>query len=202
MNENDERAILLLAAGSSSRMGQSKQLLLINEKSLLTHTVEKVIESNTGNLYVVLGSQHEAHRELLKDKPVDIIFNPQWQAGIGSSIKTGLRHVLSVNPKTDAIIIMVCDQPMLQPHHLKSLIEKYQKTQASIVASAYSGTMGVPALFNRKHFDAILNLRDDEGAKKIIQHPCETVDFPEGYFDMDTAEDYKNFLHQHSKKMP
>lgn len=198
-----EIAIILLAAGSSSRMGQSKQKLLIEGKPLLAHAVEIALKSNTGKVIVVLGSEEETHRELLKSLQVNMITNPRWQTGMGSSIKAGLNHVLSSNPKTEAVIIAVCDQPLLQPHHFKMLIAKQQQTKAPIVASAYSNTKGVPALFKREIFGEILELNDPEGAKKVIQqHPAEVIDFSDGAIDLDTPEDYKNFLHQHSKKMP
>ncbi|MFZ2906841.1 MAG: NTP transferase domain-containing protein [Cyclobacteriaceae bacterium] len=201
--ELNKSAILILAAGSSSRMGQSKQQLLIDGQALLFHTVAVALQSSVRNISVVLGSRFEEHREILKGKQVDIIFNANWKTGIGSSIKTGLRHLLSKKPKTEAAIIMVCDQPLLRPQHLKMLFEKHHHTKATLVASAYSGTVGVPALFASRHFDEILELKDDEGAKKIIhQYPIETIDFPEGAIDLDTPEDYKKFLHTTQKKCP
>jgi molybdenum cofactor cytidylyltransferase len=195
-------AILILAAGSSSRMGQSKQKLLIEGKALLVHAVETALKSKAGKVTVVLGSEEEKHRQVLKGLPIALISNPGWQAGMGSSLKKGLQHVMSGNPATEAILVMVCDQPLLQPDHLQSLVKQYRKTGSLIVASAYSNTAGVPAIFSHKLFNEILQLHDEEGAKKIIrQHAAATVDFPGGDVDLDTPEDYQNFLQQHSKKM-
>jgi molybdenum cofactor cytidylyltransferase len=199
----NEIVIILLAAGSSSRMGKPKQQLLIEGKSLLIHSVEIAIKSDVGKVVVVLGSDEEAHRKILNDLSVQVILNPQWQSGMGSSLKAGLKHVLATNPETDAVIVMVCDQPLLTSNHLNSLIQKYRKTNALLVASAYSNTNGVPALFHHQLFDEILNLSDEHGAKKIIQkHQAEVVDFPDGAIDLDTPDDYKTFLEQRSKKMP
>lgn len=199
---NTEIAIILLAAGPSSRMGQSKQQLLIEGKSLLIRSVEIASKSDVGKVVVVLGFDEEAHRKILNDLSVQVIFNSHWQTGMGSSLKAGLKHVLTTNPKTDSVIVMVCDQPLLTSTHLNSLIQKYRKTNALLVASSYSDTNGVPALFNHQLFDEILNLSDEHAAKKIIQkHPVETIDFPEGAIDLDTPEDYKTFLQQRSKKM-
>ena len=199
---NNEIAIILLAAGPSSRMGQSKQQLIIDGKSLLVHSTENAIRSDVGKVIVVLGAEEEAHRKILKGLSVDVIFNSHWQTGMGSSLKAGLNHVVTNNPKTDAVIVMVCDQPLLTVAHINSLIQKYRKTNALLVASAYSNTIGVPALFNHKLFHEILNLTDDHGAKKIIQkHQAQIVDFPNGTIDLDTPEDYKTFVQQQSKKM-
>ena len=198
-----ELAIILLAAGPSSRMGQPKQQLLIDEKTLLARAVEIALKSGIGKIIVMLGSQEETHRQLLKEMPVDTIFNAQWQKGMGSSLKTGLQNVISNNPKTEAIIVMVCDQPLLQVEHIQALIRKYKETNSLIIASAYASTMGVPVLFNQKLFTEIFELQDDQGAKKIIQQhhdQVETIDFPEGAVDLDTPEDYYNFVQ--SKKMP
>jgi molybdenum cofactor cytidylyltransferase len=200
--DGGELALILLAAGSSSRMGQPKQQLLIEGKSLLIHSVEIAIKSDVAKVVVVLGSDEEIHRKTLNNFSVEVALNSRWQTGMGSSLKEGLKHVLTNNPKTDAVIVMVCDQPLLTSGHLNSLIEKYRKTNALLVASTYSNTNGVPALFNHQLFGEILNLNDEHGAKKIIQkHQADTVDFPEGAIDLDTQEDYKTFLQQRSKKM-
>jgi molybdenum cofactor cytidylyltransferase len=195
-------AIILLAAGASSRMGQSKQQLLIEGKPLLVHSAEIAIRSDAAKVIVVLGSQEEAHQKILSHVAVDIIFNSRWQTGMGSSLKTGLSKAISNNPETEAILVMVCDQPLLTVEHINSLIQKYRKTNAILVASAYANTLGVPALFSRELFKEILNLSDEQGAKKIIQkYAVETVDFPEGSIDLDSTEDYKTFLQQHAKKI-
>jgi molybdenum cofactor cytidylyltransferase len=197
-----EIAIILLAAGSSSRMGQSKQQLPIYGKSLLAYSAEIAMKSDVAKVIVVLGSEEEAHRKILKDLSVDIVVNSKWQTGMGSSLKAGLKHIINNNPKTEAAIVMVCDQPLLTSDHINSLIQKYRKTNALLVASSYSNTNGVPALFSHKLFDDILNLSDEHGAKKIIQqYPVETIDLPEGTIDLDTPEDYKTFLQLRSKKM-
>lgn len=200
--QEGEVVIILLAAGSSSRMGQAKQQLVIDGKSLLVHSVETALQSDVDKVIVVLGSEEEVHRKVLNDLSVDIVINPWWQSGMGSSLKAGLSHVISNNPETNAVIVMVCDQPLLTTDHLKTLITKYRKTNATLVASSYANTLGVPALFSRLLFAEILNLGDEQGAKKIIHNnTAEVVDFPEGNIDLDTAEDYKNFLQQRAKKI-
>jgi molybdenum cofactor cytidylyltransferase len=197
-----ELSVIILAAGASSRMGQSKQKLAIAGASLLAQTIETAISSNLGNVVVVLGSEEKEHRKLINQK-AEIVVNSNWESGMGSSLKTGLRHVLSDHPQTEAVIILVCDQPLLTSQHLKLLTEKHKKTKSSIVASAYAGIMGVPALFHHKHFEELSGLEDDQGARKIIQqHVVEAIAFPEGAIDLDTPEDYKNFLQRNSKKMP
>ena len=188
--------ILILAAGSSSRMGQSKQMLLIKDEPLLRRTVRTALSTNGGNIIVVLGSVYEEHLPMISDMPVDIVHNEQWDKGIGSSLKAGLRYIVN-SELAEALMILVCDQAFVTGEYLDKLINAYRKhTQSSttIVASKYGNTVGVPAIFDKVHFDELLALEDDKGAKKVIMSHSEglyTVDFPEGILDIDTPEDYE-----------
>lgn len=199
VNDQDELsvAIVLLAAGSSSRMGQSKQLLQINREPLLLHTTKAALASGVKNVVVILGAHEQVHRDVINNLPITIITNHYWKSGMGSSIKTGMNNLLRLFPETAAVIIMVCDQPAITGNHLRMLIQKFEDTKGPIIASAYADTAGVPVLFARPFFSNILMLRDEQGAKKIIQQfstQVNTVDFPGGLHDLDTAEDYKNFI--------
>lgn len=188
---------IVLAAGSSSRMGRSKQLLEINGEPLLRRCVRISLAVNPGNIVVILGANEKPHREIISQLPVHIISNYYWKTGMGSSIKTGLNYLLQSGAELDAVIILVCDQPALTAEHLRKLTDKFIKTKKSIIASLYSNSSGVPVLFGRSFFSNLLLLGDDQGAKKIVhQFPdqVETVDFPQGAFDLDTEEDYQNYL--------
>lgn len=196
--EDESRiSIILLAAGSSSRMGQSKQLLEVNGTPLLLLSVRAALESGAQSVNVILGSNELAHREIIRNQPVSVISNHYWKSGMGSSIKAGLNHIVRKYSDTEAVIIMVCDQPSINAAHLRGLMSAYKISRSPIVASAYSKTAGVPALFSRAFFSNILMLKDEQGAKKIIEQFPEqlvTVAFPEGSLDLDTGEDYQNYL--------
>jgi molybdenum cofactor cytidylyltransferase len=188
--------IIVLAAGSSSRMRQSKQLLAIDQETLLHRATRAALNSGADHIAVVLGANRDAHQKIIKSLPVDIVLNKTWQTGMGSSIKAGLRH-LSSQYDLDAVLVMVCDQPKVNGAHLLSLIETFKASDKSIAASHYNHLPGVPAIFAHRHFDEILKLGDQEGAKGIIlKNPAltELVNFPEGSIDLDTPEDYEQFL--------
>lgn len=188
--------LIILAAGSSSRMGQSKQLLKIKGEPLLLRTVRVAVESGIGPVIVVLGAQEAVHRKVLETLNVEIAVNTRWEAGMGSSIKAGLRHLINHFPNTEAAMIMVCDQPLITIDHLNQLVHTFVKSHKKITASFYSGTSGVPVIFHKSLFPEILNLSDQQGAKKILsQHHelIQTINLPEGAFDLDTPEDMKNF---------
>lgn len=188
--------IILLAAGSSARMGRSKQLLTMGSEPLLTRSTKVILEAGFKNVIVVLGSNQKEHEEIIHDLPVVIVYNHDWQKGIGSSIKVGLIHLTRRVPETAAAMITVCDQPLLGAAHLKNIASQYQDKSSRIVCSFYSGVGGVPALFDKSLFPDLLSLKDEQGAKKIIrQFPDITakVDFPGGEIDLDTMDDYSTF---------
>ncbi len=189
-------SLILLAAGSSSRMGQSKQLLLIENEPLLLRSTKAALASSFENVIVVLGAQEKEHRSVIAHLPIQIVLNRNWEDGMGSSLKKGLNHLLEVFPETQAIVIMVCDQPLLTASHLDKIIAVNKQTNRSIVASHYSNSAGVPALFDKSVFPELLNIDDNQGAKKVInQHPelLALVDFYGGEIDLDTWQEYQDF---------
>lgn len=189
--------IILLAAGSSSRMGQSKQLLEIGGEQLLLKSTQVALQSIAEKVIVVLGANESAHRKVIEQLPCEIIVNEDWQLGMGSSLKKGLAELLLIAPKLEAVLVMVCDQPLLTSEHLNQIIKKFKLAKSQIVASYYSGSAGVPALFDKSLFEKLLNAEDQAGAKKIlIQHKevVQTIDFAQGAIDLDTPEDYQTFI--------
>jgi molybdenum cofactor cytidylyltransferase len=189
--------IIILAAGASTRMGRSKQLLEIEGEALLCRCAKVALRVNPNNIVVILGANEKPHRDILEKLPVQIVSNYYWKTGMGSSIKTGLNYLLQSGAELDAVILMVCDQPALTSEHLLKLVQKFEEKQAAIIASAYDNSSGVPALFGRSFFSNLLLLSDDHGAKKIIQQfprQVETVEFPKGSIDLDTEEDYQDYL--------
>lgn len=190
-------AAVILAAGSSSRMGQSKQTLDIHGEKLLIRTIQTVMRAGVSRVIIVLGSEEKAHRDLIKELRVDIIHNTGWQRGMGSSLKAGLRQLISNDPSTEVVVVSVCDQPLLSPENIQALINRYKETGKAVIASEYSGAPGVPALFHKSYFERLMRLPDDQGAKKIIlENIGETslVPFPGGEVDLDTMEDYRSYL--------
>jgi molybdenum cofactor cytidylyltransferase len=194
---NREIAILLLAAGSSSRLGRSKQLVSIKGQPLLLKSMNAAIESGIENIIVVLGANEQEHYQVIKDAGVQVVVNTAWKKGMGNSLKVGLSYLLQQTPKAEAVITMVCDQPLINSDQLLKLIFEYESSESTIVASFYQGVAGVPVLFDRTLFSELLLLPDDAGAKKIIQqhpHLVKTVPFPGGEIDIDTEDDLRKFL--------
>jgi molybdenum cofactor cytidylyltransferase len=186
-----ESAILILAAGSSSRLGQSKQLLQYQGQSLLQRT-SSLACAICRQVVVVLGSNFDNHAKEIANLSAYVVNNQDWQKGMGHSLKVGVKEILSRWPTAKAILVLVCDQPRLTQQHLELLIEWAANVPQSIVCSSYGTTLGVPALFKKEMFPKLLEIADNEGAKKLIQQHAEqvvSIPFRGGEIDIDTPED-------------
>ncbi|WP_407427830.1 NTP transferase domain-containing protein [Arcticibacter sp.] len=194
----EDYAIIILAAGSSSRMGRAKQLLKIHDKTLLKHTIDEAKILLPSAVYVVYGANADAiSSELASDSSISICYNASWREGMASSIKTGLKAVQGSNPSVKGCLISVCDQPFLTAQVFARLISAHEKTPRSIVASVYNDTAGVPVLFDSHYFPLLMALSGQEGAKKILSNPTVQVvhiPFPNGDIDLDTPGDYHRYL--------
>lgn len=188
--------LIILAAGNSSRLGSPKQLLPVQHGNLLQHAVQVALNVIKEHVIVVLGAHVSLLEPVLKNQPVHIVHNEQWQEGIAASITSGLHALLSLQPHVQAALFMVCDQPYVTPSLLQQIIETHHQTGKAIIASAYKDITGTPALFDKTIFPQLLALKGDTGAKKIIaanRHLVETVPFPKGAIDIDTMEDYNSY---------
>ncbi|WP_205510661.1 nucleotidyltransferase family protein [Longitalea arenae] len=188
--------IVILAAGASTRLGQPKQLLPWQGSTLLRHAVETALAVTT-NPVVVTGANAESLASAIDAGKAKIVYNPDWQEGIASSIRCGLQTLLNRTPAPDQVIFMVCDQPFVSPELLLELINERQNTGKPIVASAYAGTLGIPALFDSTLFAQLLDLQGDTGAKQLIKaNPGNTAEvlFPQGNIDIDTVGEYEALM--------
>ena len=189
-------ALLLLAAGSSQRMGAAKQLLTVGNTTLLGHAIDMALQSNVNQIYCVIGAHAKKIKTSIEDQPIEIIVNPNFANGLSSSIITGLTHITSSPLSFDAILIMLADQPLINDSYLNKLIEGYIKNPTKIIASDYGHNTGVPAIFPRTFFDQLLKLEGDVGAQSILNNNREAIIKMEckSLLDIDTKEDYLNFL--------
>ncbi len=188
--------VILLAAGASIRLGEPKQLLKLQGETLLRRSAKTAL-SVSNRVVVTLGSQIEMLRTEIEDLPVEIVENNDWETGMSSSIKVGLKKFLDDPDELKAVIVMVCDQPLVNENLLEKIISKFQEIDAPIVACQYRNTLGVPALFHKNLFPELLALDSQTGAKRLIKkYHAQTaaISFSEGAFDVDTPADYENLL--------
>lgn len=187
---------IVLAAGSSSRLGEPKQFLRYQEETLIRRAAGAAIDAGCWPVVVVSGAAHERVERELEPLAVHVRHNENWGQGIGSSIRIGAESALDLCPSLDALLVMVCDQPFVTAELLAALIDAGSASPARAVACAYGDAFGVPVLFRRKHFTALAALGDEQGAKSLLSalgSELVVIPFPEGKVDIDTPAD----VHEH-----
>jgi molybdenum cofactor cytidylyltransferase len=187
-------AILILSAGSSTRMGTTKQLLPIGNKTLLGLSIENALQTNAKKVFCVLGSNAENIKNSISQYDIEIIINPNFKEGLSSSIVEGLNHIDNTN--FDAVLIMLSDQPKIDSNYINLLILSSEKKPTQIIASQYEKTIGVPAIFPKKYFKQLQQLEGDKGAKDFLNtYKAQVISIKsDKLIDIDTQEDYLNFL--------
>ena len=189
---------VILAAGSSSRLGQPKQLLLFNGKTLLRNAIEAAVALEDNTTLVITGAEHDQLLPEIPTSNVTVLNNPHWQEGMGSSISLAIKYILEESPDCMTFIVTVCDQPYLSSAIFQQLIQELDKTDKGVVASGYADTVGSPVLFTRQYFDDLSKLTGEQGAKSILskhQQDLSVVQFPKGSVDIDTRQAYNDLLY-------
>lgn len=189
-------AILVLAAGTSSRMQSMKQLEKINGTTLLNISLEKAIQLQKHDVYCVLGANATQIEKSIVNKEVTCIYNENYSQGLSTSIVTGLNYFIKKTLNYEAVFILLADQPAIAIDYLKSMVQLHQKNPKKIIASKYGNSYGVPALFPQIYFNDLLEIQKDKGAKKFMENnrtKIVTSDLKTDFTDIDTVEDLNMF---------
>jgi len=162
--------VVLLAAGGSSRLGQPKQLVPIEGEALVRRTARRLLSLKPASLIVVSGCESAAVDVQLSDLPLQVVYNPDWQKGIGTSIAFGVQHL----PKeVKGVLIMLCDQWGVNKEDLKHLFEVWATDISVVVTASWkdknSNVFGPPAIFPGTLIHELVDLTADQGAKRIIE---------------------------------
>lgn len=193
-------AVVILAAGASSRMGQAKQNLMWGKQTLLQHSIENALRAEVGAVFVVLGANAKKIDDSIKNYPITILHNSNWQTGMGSSI--ALAAETATNKGFESLLIMLCDQPKVDALFLQRLVNKFEDSHAKLVATLYVTKHrnltknGVPAIFDEEFFPLLRQLNNDVGARSILNdgaHELEVIIPDSTLFDIDTLDDYAKY---------
>jgi len=163
---------ILLAAGMSKRMmGENKLAKKFKDIALINHSVNNILYSNVDKIIIVLGFQKEIIEKIIsKNEKISFVFNKHFESGIASSIKIGLDHL----PKnTDNFFICLGDMPNVNKDIYNKLIKS--KHNNEVVIPTFKGKLGNPILFSKSVKDILMNVKDDMGAKKIIDKKKQKV---------------------------
>lgn len=189
-----QTGIIILAAGASTRLGKPKQLLVFKGNTLLQLAAEAAMAANVGPIVVVVGAHSNAILPHIHQLPIAIVYNEQWQQGMGSSIGAGMKKMCELYPTITSVLLMLCDQPFADATLLRKMVQLQADTGKGIVACTYGQTAGVPALFTNKYFAELKQLKGHDGAKTILLQQAEDLallPFPQGVVDIDTMQDYQ-----------
>ena len=197
MAETKNIAVVILAAGESSRMRQAKQLLPWGTSTLLGKAIKEALQSNSEKVYVVLGAKAETIQMQFNATDVTWILNKNWKNGMGSSISCAINYLVHLKTDYEGILIMLCDQPLIDADYINKMISTFKRSNKGIVATAYKHSNGVPVLFDKKYLEDLSNLGGNMGAKQIIATNSKDIIAlnPDGKEkDLDTMEEYQQAL--------
>ncbi|MEJ7927376.1 nucleotidyltransferase family protein [Sphingobium sp. AN641] len=183
-------AAVLLAAGASSRFGEDDKLMAdLRGKPMIAHTLETVASMAFGELIAVarpLPLAPVIHRKLDR-RGYTILVNERPQDGISSSIVQAVRHVMPMS-KVRGILICLADMPDVPQTHYNRICLAAEDIR-SVVASTDGFSSSPPAFIGRKHFDELLALRGDQGARALLSHGVQIETSGSVLRDVDTPED-------------
>jgi len=190
-------AVIVLAAGASSRLGTPKQLLTYQGQTLLRRAAETAVVAAAGMpVIVVTGALHAELLPELAGLSLLPVRCPSWALGMGASLKTGLATLESISSRWATVVVMLCDQPLVTPALLAELAAARRRGRP-IVATEYGGVRGVPVLFEARAIALLREITDAAGAAQLLrQHPelVATVPFEGGAVDVDTPAQYAALL--------
>jgi molybdenum cofactor cytidylyltransferase len=165
---------IILAAGESKRMGRPKQLMPLGDSTILERTVDNFLGSKVSEVLVVLGHKAEDMVKLIAKRPVTITVNPDYRAGMSTSIVAGLSLV---SDRSEGVILALGDQPFVDSQTINQLIEAFGAHTKGIVIPVYQGRRGHPIIFSKEHRGELLKLKGDIGGRDIIsQHPDDVLE--------------------------
>jgi molybdenum cofactor cytidylyltransferase len=191
---NSGAAAIILAAGKSTRMGEAKQLLRLGHSTVLEQTLARVRSSGVEEIVLVLGSSAQSIlRHLALAEGLKCVLNQDFAQGMASSLRVGLS---ALDPRVDAALIVLADQPFVRPETLDQLIGQHRLAGAQIVIPTYQGFRGNPVLLDRSVFAEVMALQGDVGCRAIFARHLEgivkvEVDDAGILLDIDDQEDYQ-----------
>lgn len=188
-------AVLVLAAGKSSRMKTPKQLVTIGINFLIETVLSKAKSIEANAVYCVLGANAEIILKEISSPDVHFFYNKDFEKGLSKSISFGISEIEKQYQNYDGILVLLGDQPAVEKEYLNNMIALFSKSNSKIIASNYGNKLGVPALFPKNYFKDLKNIYGDIGAKEILNNNSEVISMPKktNFLDIDTEKDYQDF---------
>jgi molybdenum cofactor cytidylyltransferase len=186
---------ILLAAGTSSRMGSNKLFFELNGESVLRGAVRRALAGGLSPVVVILGHESEKAWKEIEDLPCQWALNPLYAQGINSSLKAG---VMAVPPEAMAAMVLLADMPFVTPEMIAAMIAQYRATTAPLVISDYAGVNAPPMLYDRGLFPELLAMTGEGCGREVVKRhraEAQVLSWPAAALaDLDVPEDYAKLL--------
>jgi molybdenum cofactor cytidylyltransferase len=185
---------VILAAGSSSRMGSPKQLLKVQGYSMLDHAIGAALGAGLHRPVVVLGANRDAILDgiQLADR-CELVFNPEYSLGQASSLVVGVKQIID---RCAAAVFLLSDQPLVTAGLVSELIDRFVEHQPDVLYPVYRKKRGNPVIINSALFPRLLNATGDTGARFLFRDTrlnifAYEVDDSSVTVDIDTPEAFQ-----------
>ena len=189
--------VLILAAGKSSRMGNIKQLLKIEGKTLIENAIETSMKIEKTSTLCVLGAHAAEIKKKVDLSNVDVTINKDYELGLSSSIISGIKHLQKQKKQFDGIFLLLADQPAIKLAYYQEMVALFSKEKNKIIASKYENGFGVPAIFPKSFIKNLLAIKGDKGAREFLQKNKKEILSPKtrvNLVDIDTPKEYETYL--------
>jgi len=191
-------SIVILAAGSSRRMGPKNKLLqTVEGQPMIARVVDSALSSKAEHVAMILGHEAGLIKEALRGREVEFINNSKYLKGMGTSVAVGAKHFRN---SADGLLICLGDMPWLESKHLNLLIDAFDlNDDKSIYVPEYQGKRGNPVLWHSRFFDELCSLQGDWGARKILEKYSDEICYVEIptnaiSMDLDTPDSFLNLI--------
>ena len=185
------RAIVILAAGKSSRFGENKLLTVVGDRLLCEYTLKRMQAFSGVPQFLVTG--YEEIAKAGRKQGMQVIKNEEPDLGISHSIELGLDACLRANPKLKGVLFSVCDQPHLSVTTIQKIWNTAIMHPGQIICPGSEERPGNPVLWDRVFFSELLQLTGDNGGRQIMSRVPEKIQYvktkEEELKDIDRKED-------------
>jgi len=184
---------IVLAAGESKRMGKSKPLLKIKDKTFLEQIISALKASDVDRITIVLGAGAEMIKNSIDLSGINTVINKDYQKGQLSSLIAAIKDAPQ---ETDAILVCLVDNPFITKEVINKIIAKFKETNNPIIVPVFNRKRGHPTLFSRSMFSELVNAPKEQGARYVLRSNAEKVlelETSESTIltGIDTPEDYR-----------
>jgi molybdenum cofactor cytidylyltransferase len=184
---------ILLAAGTSSRMGSNKMLFELEGESVLRRAARRALAAGLSPLVVVLGHQADLAKRELDGLPCQWVLNPLYEQGINSSLKAGVRAVQDLGAKS--AMVMLADMPYVTTEMITSMLSRFRASTAPLAISDYAGVNAPPMVYDQSLFAELLAMEGEGCGRQVVKRhkpEAEVLPWPESALqDLDVSEDYE-----------